>query len=379
MFQPPDKKPHILFLFSDTGGGHRSAAEAIIEAINLEYPERVTTEMVDIFRQYAPRPLNYAPDIYPVLTRVPRMWALGYRVIDGRRRVRNMYYTFWPYVRTSMQRLLREHPSDLVVSVHQLPNFPIVWAMGRQIRPFVTVVTDMVTTHAAWFNPRANRIIVPTEQAKQRALQMGVRPDKVCVVGMPVANRFTLPPGDRAELRKKFGWPQDQVVVLMVGGGDGMGPLGASVRAIDAAGLPVHLAVVCGRNEHLRNDLMAHRWQVGHTLYGFVRDMPDLMRAADVIVTKAGPGTISEAFIAGLPIILYSRLPGQEDGNVSYAVDEGAGVWAPEPEQVMKTLRGWLENPQAREQIAAASRRLARPQATRQIARLLMEQIELSK
>ena len=102
--------------------------------------------------------------------------------------------------------------------------------------------------------------------------------------------------------------------------------------------------------------------------------MPDLMRAADVIITKAGPGTISEAFIAGLPIILYSRLPGQEDGNVSYVVDEGAGVWAPEPEQVVETLRTWLRNPQSREAVAAASRRLARPHATRHIARLVAEQ-----
>ncbi len=379
MSQPPARKPHILFLFSDTGGGHRSAAEAIIEALNIEFPGRMTTEMVDIFRQYAPRPLNYAPEIYPVLTRLPHMWAMGYRVIDGRRRVRNMYYAVWPYVRTSMQRLLREHPSDLVVSVHQLPNIPIVWAMGNHPRPFVTVVTDMVSTHAAWFNPRANLVIVPTDQARDRALAMGLRAERVKVVGMPVAERFTAPAGDRPEMRRKFGWPQDQPVVLMVGGGDGMGPLGAAVEAIDAAGLPAFLAVVCGRNERLRSDLQAHTWRLGHELYGFVREMPEMMRAADVIVTKAGPGTISEAFIAGLPIILYSRLPGQEDGNVSYVVDEGAGVWAPESEQVVETLRRWLRDPQARERVAAASRRLARPQATHQIARLLAEQTGITK
>lgn len=371
MTQPTVKTPHILFLFSDTGGGHRSATEAIIEALNLEFPGQMTTEMVDVFRQYAPRPLNHAPEIYPVLTRMPHMWGMGYRVIDGRRRVRNMYLALWLYVRSSMQRLLREHPCDLVVSVHQLPNFPVVWAMGQERRPFATVVTDMVSTHAAWFNPRADLVIVPTERAKDRALRMGLCPEKVHVVGMPVAERFITPGANRAELRLKFGWPQDQPVVLMVGGGDGMGPLGEAVKAIDAAGLPAFLAVVCGRNESLRNHLEEHSWRLGHKVYGFMREMPELMRAADVIVTKAGPGTISEAFIAGLPIILYSRLPGQEDGNVSYVVDEGAGVWAPEPEKVVETLRKWLNDPQERERVAAASRRLARPQATRQIARLL--------
>lgn len=379
MTQPRPRPPHILFLYSDTGGGHRSAAEAIIEAIQLEFPGQATTEMVDVFRQYAPRPLNYAPEIYPVLTRMPRMWSMGYRVIDGRWRVRNLYYAVWPYVRTSMQRLLREHPSDMVVSVHQLPNFPVVWAMGRERRRFVTVVTDMVSTHAAWFNPRADLVIVPTEQAKERALTMGLRSEQIRVVGMPVAEKFTSATGSRDALRAEFGWPQDQPVVLLVGGGDGMGPLGQSVKAIDAVGLPVHLAVVCGRNLKLRADLEAHNLRLSHSLYGFVREMPEMMRAADVIVTKAGPGTISEAFIAGLPIILYSRLPGQEDGNVSYVVDEGAGVWAPEPTQVVSTLSGWLANPAAREQVAAASSRLARPNATRQIARLLAEQVGLTE
>ena len=379
MTQPRPRPPHILFLYSDTGGGHRSAAEAIIEAIQLEFPGQATTEMVDVFRQYAPRPLNYAPEIYPVLTRMPHMWSMGYRVIDGRRRVRNLYYAVWPYVRTSMQRLLREHPSDMVVSVHQLPNFPVMWAMGRERRRFVTVVTDMVSTHAAWYNPRADLVIVPTAQAKERALAMGLRPEQVRVVGMPVAEKFTSASGNRAELRARFGWPQDRPVALLVGGGDGMGPLGQAVKAIDAAGLPVHLAVVCGRNQKLLADLNAHNLRLPHSLYGFVREMPEMMRAADVIVTKAGPGTISEAFIAGLPIILYSRLPGQEDGNVSYVVDEGAGVWAPEPARVVCTLSDWLAHPAARERVAAASSRLARPQATRQIARLLAEQVGLTK
>ncbi len=71
--------------------------------------------------------------------------------------------------------------------------------------------------------------------------------------------------------------------------------------------------------------------------------MPDFMQASDVLVTKAGPGTISKSFIAGLPIIMYSRMPGQEDGNVTYVVDEGAGVWAPTPEEVVDALHQLVE------------------------------------
>ena len=94
---------------------------------------------------------------------------------------------------------------------------------------------------------------------------------------------------------------------------------------------------------------------------------------------KAGPGTISEAFIAGLPIILYSRLPGQEDGNVIYVMEQEAGVWAPKPQQVAATLKKWITHPELREQVAAASKRCGRPKATREIARVIIEQYQNNK
>jgi 1,2-diacylglycerol 3-beta-galactosyltransferase len=103
--------------------------------------------------------------------------------------------------------------------------------------------------------------------------------------------------------------------------------------------------------------------------------MPDFMRAADILVTKAGPGTISEALNAGLPLILYSRLPGQEDGNVSFVISEGAGVWAPRPTQIASAVSEWLLDPAKRAQACAASRRLARPQAARQIAHILADKL----
>lgn len=152
-----------------------------------------------------------------------------------------------------------------------------------------------------------------------------------------------------------------------------MGPLERTAQAIAAAHLPVSLVVIAGRNQGLKARLEAQSWPIPTFIYGFVREMPDFMRAADVLVTKAGPGTISEALIAGLPIILYSRLPGQEDGNVSYVVSKGAGVWAPYPEQIVNVLRDWVEHPETRQAAVAASSSLARPQAAREIARTLVE------
>lgn len=380
----PDR-PHILFLFSDTGGGHRSAANAIIEALDLEFPGKTTHEMVDIFREYAPPPLMYAPEIYPPLTRMPRMWGMGYHLSDGKRRTQFFYQMIWPYIRWGLRRLVREHPADLIVSVHQLPNEPMARAIaqsGRKIQ-FTTVVTDLVSTHAAWYTNQADLIIVPTNAAYRRALHMGASPRRMEVVGLPVADRFRCPPsdaaGERDAIRKRLGWLSDRPVVLMVGGGEGMGPLEPTAHAIDAAELPVQIIVIAGRNQKLKDHLQKHPWKTPARIYGFVQEMPAFMRAADFLVTKAGPGTISEAFISGLPLILYSRLPGQEDGNVGYVVSNGAGIWAPRPEEVVKSLRTWIDHPEQRAAAKEACLRLARPNAARDIARLLAAQVGVTE
>jgi 1,2-diacylglycerol 3-beta-galactosyltransferase len=200
----------------------------------------------------------------------------------------------------------------------------------------------------------------------------------VRVIGQPVSQRCSAPTGDKTLLRKRIGWLQDTFTVLLVGGGEGMGPLFETARAIDESGLYVHLVIVAGRNSKLEAELREQQWENPVTIYGFTHDMPDFMRAADVIVTKAGPGTIAEALIAGLPIILYAKLPGQEDGNVDYVESEGVGVWAPKPQKVVYTLARWISHPREREKVIENCHRAARPDASKQIALALGAQAGLT-
>lgn len=371
-------KPRILFLFSDTGGGHRSAAEAIIEALEIEYPQQFQMEMLDVFQEYAPLPFNFFPDIYPGLTKMPRMWEMTYNVSDGKRRMRVFYSAMWPYLRRSLRRLLNDHPAELIVSVHQLVNTPVLRARVNNSSKFVTVVTDLVTTHSAWFHPRADLVIVPTINAKEKALKSGLPENKVVVIGQPIAEKYIQQLSDPAETRRRYGWLLDLPLVLLVGGGEGMGHIEQIAMAINHARLRCQLIVIAGRNEKIKKFLEQMHWFIPFKIYGFVTDMPEFMQAADVLITKAGPGTISEAFISGLPIILFSKVPGQENGNVDYVVKNGAGVWAPEAEQVLHILKAWLNDPITMGQISENSRKLARPLATHQIARALADQVRLS-
>jgi len=365
------KKPRVVFYFSDTGGGHRSAAEAIIEAIHLEYHNKVTTEMVDFFKEYAPRPFNYAAEMYPYMVKAPQLWSASFHATDGRARARVITATMWPIARQAARALVRSHPADLIVTVHPWANTFALKALGTDRPPFINVVTDMVTTHALWYDNRADLILVPTETARKRAIKYKISPEKVRVVGLPVADQYCKPIGEKNTLRKKLGWPEDRHVVLMVGGGEGMGPLAKTAHAIDASGLDLVLVIVCGRNQRLKADLESEKWENPIFIYGFTREMPDFMRASDFIVTKAGPGTIAEALNAELPIILYSKLPGQEDGNVTFVQEEGAGVWAPNPQEAVRTLTRWISHPAERQKVIENCRRAGNPNAARTIAHII--------
>ncbi|MGE5223232.1 MAG: MGDG synthase family glycosyltransferase [Omnitrophica WOR_2 bacterium] len=372
-----NNRPQILILFSDTGGGHRSAAEAIVEAIRSDYGNSFSIAMVDFFKEYAPPPLNRMPAWYPSMMRMGTAWGWSYRLSNGHRRGRIIISTFWPYVRRAVKRLVMQNTSDLIISVHPLANAPVLQALGENRPPFITVVTDLISTHALWYHRHVDVCFVPTQTAYDRAILNGLKPEQVRLVGLPVAERFCQSGGDRVSIRNRLGWPQDLPVVLLVGGGEGMGPLERTALAIAQSGLPVTLVVVTGRNQSLKARLESYRWPHPTFIYGFVREMPDFMRAADILVTKAGPGTITEAFNASLPIILYSRLAGQEDGNVSYVVKEGAGLWAPTPNQIVTAVSNWVYHPEKRQNAADASRRLSRPYAAHEIASVAASLVEV--
>jgi 1,2-diacylglycerol 3-beta-galactosyltransferase len=158
-----------------------------------------------------------------------------------------------------------------------------------------------------------------------------------------------------------------------------MGPIAHTAQAIADSGLDMALAIVTGRNERLRKELEARSWPIPVYIYGFTRDMPDFMHAADVLITKAGPGTIAESLNAHTPLILYSRLPGQEDGNVTYVTKTGVGIWAPQPERVVQALRCWITNPDEYQQAVEACRKLARPDSSLLIAKYIGDKLAIQE
>jgi 1,2-diacylglycerol 3-beta-galactosyltransferase len=408
----------ILFLIADTGAGHRSAANAISGAIRLieqkeqdewrarhtEVPSSVEgdsahlvevrgkvseqaselepmhyrIEIVDVFEEYSRFPLREAVKLYgPTIRYNPKLFGEVFHRSNHEGTAMAMESLTSPLILNGLLRLFSSVQPDLIVSIHPMLNYVTVKALvelGIDI-PFLTVVTDLISVHYIWFAPGVDGYIVPTEQAKELYLTRGLDPNLVHMLGMPIDPKYTLPTASKEELQQKFGQKKGLPVILLVGGGDGAGGLHTAVRAISQARLPVQLMVVTGRNRRLYAQLQRTRknLHVPARIFGFVQNMPELMRASDVIITKAGPGTICEALACNLPIILSGYVPGQEEGNVEFVIKNDVGVFAHEPAILVDALRRLIKpgSPELQRRLQNAQK-LRRPRASFDIAACLL-------
>jgi 1,2-diacylglycerol 3-beta-galactosyltransferase len=233
-----------------------------------------------------------------------------------------------------------------------------------------------VSTHAFWYEDQTDLCLVPTSEAYDRGIKYGMTADKMRITGLPVHPDFVKGLLDKPSARAKLGWDADKLAVLMVSGGQGIGPMLETAQVINAQKLDIQLAVIAGRNKSLKRQLEEQTWHQPTMIYPFV-EMAPFMAAADILITKAGPATISEACVAGLPMIISGYIPGQEDGNVEHIVRHRAGIYAPSPTKIATALREWVNQPeQVRGEYALAARTLGRPRAAWDIAEMVHEMVQ---
>src|SRR5579883_3027440 len=323
-----------LLLISDTGGGHRSAANAIAAALEeTKSPDAYEVRIEDVAAHCAfpltqlglgySMALRYAPPVYGAL----------YHATNGRRRYRALVKFCEPLYRERLRDLFIEYRPDVIVSIHPLLNHAALRARDdahMQHIPIVTVITDLGKVHESWLVPEADAIVVPAREVYTRALSRGVKPARLRLLGHPIHPKFDDVTGSKAELRTQLGLSPDLPVVMLMAGGEGGGKLLSTALALARARLPIELVVVCGRNEPLAQKLgeAASKLPTPMHVLGFTDKIPEYFRAVDLLVTKAGPGTLAEANAAQLPVVVYDYVPGQERGNVDFVRHNGLGAVA---------------------------------------------------
>src|SRR5271156_3597498 len=325
----------IQVLFHDAGGGHRNAAVALQtiaaqqhrpwEMELVQFQE--LTDRMDVLRRLTGIRIQ---EQYNVLLR--NGWTLGatqlLRVLQATIRLLH-----GPLVRL-LSDYFRQHPADLLVSV--IPHFnreiAEAWGKANPGKPFVTLITDLADFPPHfWIEPIPEQyVICGTERAVEQAQQMGKKADHIFATsGMILRPDFYVPDNtDAIALRRELGLKPDLPTGMLLFGGFGSKTMYDIVERLEEAGLPLQLIVICGRNQKLAEKFAARRWRLPLHMVGFTKEVHRLMRGADFLVGKPGPGSVAEAMVRSLPVILECNawtLP-QERYNTEWVREKRVGI-----------------------------------------------------
>jgi 1,2-diacylglycerol 3-beta-galactosyltransferase len=352
----------------------------VAQALERALPGRFVPVICDPLRgPDVPRLLRWFAGLYgPCIRLTPWLWLLFWRASDSPRVLAMVRRTIMAPVYGSVARAAEACKPALIVAFHPMTADPAVRARDRGgvLPPVITVVTDLITAHLSWRDALVDRVVVPSEEMAVRCAKDDTEPGRYVPLGLPVAAEFGQPAlgeAERKELKRELGVQGDFLVVL-TGGAEGSGGLRRRAAAILRQVDDVDVAVICGRNRLLKRQVSRLALRSGDgrlSAHGFVGNMPDWLRCADLVVGKAGPGTIAEATCCGAPLVLTSYVPGQEQGNAEFVTGAGAGVFAPRPRQLAAEIGRLRRDPGALAAMREASVRVGRPRAATDIARFL--------
>jgi hypothetical protein len=350
------KKIHIVF--HDAGGGHRNAAislKAIAEQQRRPWEVELVqfqdlTDELDVLRKLTG--IRIQQQYNTILQNGWTLWSaqllkvlqLTIRIFHG------------PLVRL-LEKFWQEKPADLLVSVIPHFNREIYesWNAVCPGRPFVTLITDLADFPPRfWIEPIKDQyVIAGTEKAAEQARAFGHDEAHIFrTSGMILRPDFYVEDhSDPVALRNDLGLKPDLSTAIVLFGGHGSKVMYEIAERLDAAGMPLQLILICGRNETLAAKFRARRWKMPVEIIGFTKEIHKLMRAADFLIGKPGPGSIAEAMVRKLPVLIECNawtLP-QERYNAQWVEEKRVGIVLKSFKDVVSGARQMLDPPRLAE------------------------------
>lgn len=371
------RPPRILIATAETGGGHRAMSAAIRAALQEEQPE-VEARVEDVFNLTPLSIFERTTRLYgPCIRYAPWLYGFVYHLGNRPAAVDALTWTQRPLAE-KIAALIEQARPDVIVNTHPLANGPILDAAGAAARPVPVFasVSELVTVHRSWVDPRLTLLNTATTESFEYVRRWGALEDRVRCVGLPVHPRFARVADAPQAIRSSIGLDPRRTTALLVGGGEGAGGLEEVVREIDRARLPLQMIVVCGRNALLKERLEGAGLRTPARIYGFVKTMPELMRASDVVVTKGGPQTIAEALVVGRPVVVTQTLPGQEEGNGVFVESRGLGFGPASTRLLVDHIAQIVTDDALREWMTQNALRAGRPNAGRLVAQMIIRLAE---
>lgn len=369
------KKKRVLLLYISENSGHQKAALALEKAIRMLEPE---TEIMNI------NSFNYTnPLVERVIHRTymgviknrPEVWEYLYdnpKVFRSLRRLRELIHKSNS---GKLKTLLEDFKPDAIACTQAFPCGMIAdykTSFGLNT-PLIGVLTDSYP-HSYWFFDAVDYYVVNSETAMEKFTEHGIPREKIRIYGIPIDPKFA-DKVDASAVRTEIGLDATVPTVLIMGGGQGLGPIAELVNELNRISHPVQIIVVAGNNKKLL-DWLERRKQtlrMKTVIYGFTKDVDKLMSVSTLIITKPGGLTISEALSKSLPIVILNPIPGQEAKNTEYLLKNGAAVKADNAADAALLTEALITQRSKLEQMRGNAGRITKPDSSMAIARLILE------
>lgn len=360
-------KKKVLVLVADAGFGHRSAANAIISALQEKHGDQLEISLVNpLDDKRAPFVLRESQEEYDrIVKELPQLYQFGFKASDRTVPAAFIDSALVVLLFEVMWDLLKKTNPDVIVTTYPVYQGAIIQVLRtrRLCIPLVTAVTDLISVHRLWFNPHVDACLVPTVEVEKLALRNGIPEKKIHITGIPIHPSIAHETRSKVLIRRELGWKENLTTILAVGS-TRVSQMTEALNVLNHYGAPLQIVAVAGKDEKGYRSLKSTKWhQVVH-LYDYVENIPTFMKASNIILCKAGGLITSEALACALPPILIDVIPGQETGNAEFVVNHHAGEVARDPMQILEILNHWLRDDQkVLIQTARNASRVGKPQA----------------
>ena len=374
-------RKRIAILTLSVGSGHMRAS-SVIESVLRDGDDGLDVRIIDALDmakgwfEWA-----YVHPYWWMLRHAPGTWR---RLFELRERQRHRATApHWVFRRGCIKVLehFQSFAPELVIAT-EIGAVEIA-ALGKREgwfqAPILAVLTDL---HAEppWVQPEVDFYCVGSAEARDQLIRWGAAPQRILVCGIPIDPGFSFN-FDRIELLRSLGLVSRRPVVLVMGGGMGPAPLDEIVESLERCDLPLQVIAIAGHNRAMRRRLekLSGRLALKLHPFGWTSRVPEMMAAADLLITKPGGVTVAEAMAVGVPLLLTEPIPGPEERHLRYLVERGAAIHAPAVGELPAIVSALLTSPAKRARIVKQQRELARPGAAHaiaQVARALMESLE---
>jgi processive 1,2-diacylglycerol beta-glucosyltransferase len=271
-------------------------------------------------------------------------------------------------------KFIREFEPDITVCTHFMPAGIISHLLeAGELQTHHSIVVTDFDCHAMWLSRMFHRYFVALDETKAHLDALGLPAERITVSGIPIDPIFA-EPVDRAAVRKALGLNPEKTTLLLSAGALGVGPTALIVERLKLLRFDAQTIVICGKSAEVRTQVEAavagdRRFGV----LGYTDRMHELMGASDLFIGKPGGLTTSEALACGLPLAVFSPIPGQEERNADHLLEEGAGIRCNELTTLPFKIDRVLSDPGRLAAMQGAARKMGRPHAARTVVQTLLD------